>query len=355
LAVAVERSAKTAIVGVKKKVLTGLTPLCYDVSCHTKHSKQRERQHFGEENACYMKHNSRLHKRLSRRSNKKDEQWHLFTTDMGSLVDVSALNFEPKPQIKKISKNMYVMLQTGEVREMLESNGRNKRSLRVIFRELRQTITANFSGDNEKMLFVTLTYAENMQDEKRLYSDFESFMKRLKRYAVRCDLGSLEYLVVMEPQGRGAWHAHLMLKSDVPLYIHYADMEKLWGHGATRTERLENINNIGAYFIAYFSNVEITDENASTYHVDADDIVVRDGKKYIKGERMQYYPDYMQIWRHSRGIKRPITQKDLEDIMKSLEEPHLTREYEIKSSKETDEKPLFDYTLKIKNSQHRKK
>jgi hypothetical protein len=236
---------------------------------------------------------------------------------------------------------------------MRENGERNKRALRKIFRELRQTITANFFDLDDKKLFVTLTYAENMRDEKRLRRDFDLYMKRLRHY-LKPEGHALEYLVVIEPQGRGAWHAHLMLKSDKPLFIHHADMEKLWGHGATRTERLESIDNIGAYFIAYFSNVEITDENREKYHVDDSDLFERDGKQYIKGERLKHYPDYMQIWRHSRGIIRPTSEKAYQKLIQEhYEEPHVMREFELEKKRKDEsgeEKPL-----NIAQSQHRAK
>ena len=292
-------------------------------------------------------------------SPKKKKGWRMYITPMGSVADVTSLDFIPRPQIKKLSKNTYVVLKTGEVKDVADKNERNKRSLRRIFRELRQTITANFWDLDDKKLFITLTYAENMQDEKRLYKEFDLFMKRLRHYC-KPDGHRLEYLVVMEPQGRGAWHAHLLLKSDRELFIHHADMERLWGHGMTRTERFTGIDNIGAYFIAYFKNVEITPENRELYHVDDDDLVEREGKRYIKGERLKHYPDYMQIWRHSRGVVRPKSQQTYKQlVLDEYQQPHLTHKYEIETAgassdgREAGESETKKIT--IVNTQHKKK
>jgi hypothetical protein len=260
----------------------------------------------------------------------------------GRICDFIALNFRPHCQIKKISKNQYIkgryeirrtvdylpaaeeiragakikahteklFISEGEVFEVAEKkpdetgSTRNKRSLRGIFRELRYLINSNFNNaEKDKQLFITLTYEENMQDYKKLHADFRDFYKRLKRCLKSHELS---YISIVEPQERGAWHVHLLLKTlnQAKLYIHHEDIEKLWGHGATRTERL-NCDNIGSYFIAYLSNAELNDELKNALEINENDIKEKDGKKYIKGTRLKWYPDYMQIYRHSKNITYP--------------------------------------------------
>jgi hypothetical protein len=202
-----------------------------------------------------------------------------------------------------------VFISDGEVIEMQkkpDENGvmRNKRSLRMIFKNLRQLINTNFTDDDsDRQLFITLTYKENMQDDKRLKKDFEKFIKRLQ-YAYKEN--ELAYISIVEPQGRGAWHVHLLLKTlnQPNLFIPHEDIERLWGHGATRTERLR-ADNLGSYFIAYLSNAELSDEKIALMEVSAEDIKEENGKKYLKGIRLKWYPDYMQIYRHSRNITKP--------------------------------------------------
>jgi hypothetical protein len=142
-----------------------------------------------------------------------------------------------------------------------------------------------------------------MQDAKRLDSDFNKFIKRLKHNNPEHEFG---YIAIVEPQERGAWHVHLLLKTlnQQTLYIHHAEMEKLWGHGATRTEQLK-CDNIGSYFIAYLSNAELSDDAINAMEVAENDIVIKDGKKYLKGSRLKWYPDYMKIYRNSRNLKKP--------------------------------------------------
>ncbi|MGW7157742.1 rolling circle replication-associated protein, partial [Streptomyces sp. NPDC054887] len=55
-----------------------------------------------------------------------------------------------------------------------------------------------------------MTYKKNMTDTKKLYSDFQNFIDRL-RYKYKKE-SSIDYLSVVEPQGRGAWHCHVLMR-----------------------------------------------------------------------------------------------------------------------------------------------
>jgi len=146
-------------------------------------------------------------------------------------------------------------------------------------------VNANFSGKSNE-LFITLTYAENMQDIKQVCRDYEVFYKKLKRKYK--DYG-FEYVSVPEPQSRGAWHLHVLLKAmnKEYLYIPNDEIETLWSHGFTKTERLNQVDNVGAYVSAYLT--DLYNENT--------------GAK-AKGARLYLYPAGMNLYRCSRGIKR---------------------------------------------------
>ena len=62
----------------------------------------------------------------------------------------------------------------------------------------------------------------------------------------------------MEPQGRGAWHAHLvMIFDDKAPYIDNKFMADTWGHGFTTTKKLEDVDNVGAYLTAYLGDMDM--------------------------------------------------------------------------------------------------
>lgn len=189
---------------------------------------------------------------------------------------------------RKLDKDTMIDIVTGEIVGInhTKTRGEQVQSLRRSIRNLRMIINANFFGQLNE-LFITLTYAENMQDIKRLYRDYEVFYKRLNR---RYKGYGFEYIAVPEPQLRGAWHLHVLLKAmnKEYLYIPNDEIAKLWGHGFTKTKRLTGVDNIGAYLSAYLTNLYDEDTGTST-----------------KGARLYFYPVGMNLYRSSRGIKKP--------------------------------------------------
>lgn len=207
-------------------------------------------------------------------------------------IDVVDMERPAKPTIKKLDKNRYKVLRTGEIKEYNKNKtpDKSKDNLKKTFNRLRQLIRTNFTENGQNQLFITLTYAENMTDEKRLYRDFEAFFKRLQR---RLKGHKLDYIAVAEPQERGAWHFHLMLKSDQPiLYIDNKELAKIWGFGYTDTQRLKS-DDVGSYYVAYFTDILADDKN------------VKSEKKRKKGARLSFYPKDFKFYRTSRGIKKP--------------------------------------------------
>jgi len=189
--------------------------------------------------------------------------------------------------IKKLNADEFVDLRTGEVREFEKNTSKQRENLRETFNNLKALIRTNFDADNEhKQLFITLTYKENMTDYERLYEDFKKWLMKLKYH---CKGHQLEYIAVAEPQGRGAWHMHVMLKSDKFLHLdNKTIVAPMWGHGMTDTQRLKS-DDVGRYYVAYFT--DLFGEFGTT------------AKK--KGARLPLYPVGMKFYRCSRGIERP--------------------------------------------------
>lgn len=215
-------------------------------------------------------------------------------------------------KIQKLSKYEYMNLDSGEVLEynLSENRGENIAGLKDTFRKIRDLINNNFTGKGNE-IHLTLTYKENMTDTKRLYEDFKNFWKRYKyKYGKDCD-----YLVVVEPQGRGAWHCHVLIKQNnvKNLYIPPAEMASLWGQGFIKIRSLDGVDNIGAYLSAYLGDVELNEESivdAITNKREIKEVKI-DGqtKRFVKGGRLHLYPPGMNLYRHSKGIVFPEIQE----------------------------------------------
>lgn len=214
--------------------------------------------------------------------------------------------------IRKLNALEYEVLATGEIKEFekIKNRSEDEESLRKTFKKIRDLVNANFYG-NETEFFVTLTYKENMTDTKRLYVDFKNWIKKVKYH-----LGKCEYINVVEPQERGAWHCHVLIKFDKLTRFDYKLLNDLWEHGSfVNVKPLDNVDNVGAYLSAYLGDIELNEQTESDYlsengsfenMVVMTKVVNGKEKKFIKGGRLKYYPVGMNIFRRSRGIRNPI-------------------------------------------------
>lgn len=239
---------------------------------------------------------------------------------MGHVYEICYLqkrNHEIKTQL--IDKDHYMYLDSGEIFECnhIENRSESKFQVGQSLKRLREYINTNVV-DTNKCKWITLTYAKNMQDTKQLYNDFKRFMTRFKR---RFKDYNIEYITACEPQARGAWHMHLILIFDkVAPFIPNATIEKLWEQGFTKTTKLDDIDNIGAYLTAYLGDMEFTAENILELQKqglnvsqmalkevnEIEGIKLKEPKSFIKGGRLYMYPPKFNLYRISRGIKKPI-------------------------------------------------
>ena len=190
--------------------------------------------------------------------------------------------------------------------------------LRKTFKRLRNLINSNIT-DPDKCLWVTLTYADNITGKdgnEKLYKDFKCGIQRLRR-----KYGHFEYISVVEPQGRGAWHVHAIFIFNKKTYIPNKEISLAWGQGFTKTKKMNSdVDNLGSYLTAYLTDIPL-DEVKDKHLYKLDDaenflehnLVEKEGKKYIKGGRIPLYPLNMKIYRTSRGIKQPEIIKDVDD------------------------------------------
>lgn len=250
-------------------------------------------------------------------------------TDLGNIKEVMYMRKKydgGQFGITKLSKDEYMVNDTGEVKEYNHGETRkdNSDNLRRTFKKIRNIINYNFCGGSNELMF-TGTYADNMTDNKQLYDDFRKFIQKLKyKY------GHIEYMSIVEPQGRGAWHCHVLLKfMDVDkIYIPNKEIAEIWGKGFVTVRRIRNdVDNLGAYLSAYLGDIEVCDENTEIVkQYISDNKIVEyknveiDGKqkKFVKGGRLHLYPVGMNIYRKSRGIKEPVSEmvqyNDIEEI-----------------------------------------
>lgn len=273
-----------------------------------------------------------------------------------------------KMYIRKVDADHYIDLreepnpETGEciLHEFNRSENRaqNKAGVAKSLALGRDLLNTNIV-DVECCRWVTLTYAENMTDPKRLYEDFKKFNMRLRYH-----LGEkYEYIVAMEPQGRGAWHAHVVMIFDHKApFIPNHELADIWGHGFVTIKRLDDVDNVGAYLTAYLGDMDLQEaidnkqlrlpagctadnivgEGIKEVEVDVDGEKIK--KKYIKGGRLHMYPPKFNIFRYSRGIKKPVVElMNADKAEKKVSADTLTFEKTLKITNGDDFETLLNY------------
>jgi hypothetical protein len=222
-----------------------------------------------------------------------------------------------KITIKKLNNERYLVIETGEIKYFNKTENRKEsvNEVRVTLKKLRNLINKNFSGHiNEKCFTLTYRQRENLKDDaipmkdtKKLYKDFKNFIER-----VCTKFGKLEYLSIVEPQGNGSFHCHVLLKfKNNPGFIPGQLIEKVWGHGFVKVKRVNDY--MGEYLSAYLTDLEYTEENIKSLiengldrslkikYVDVEGVE----KRFIKGARLYLYPTGINLFRKSKGIIYP--------------------------------------------------
>lgn len=266
-------------------------------------------------------------------------------TTMGNILEVVTMQKPVSPPpIRKIDADHYVDLRTGEVFDFERGDTRadSLQGIRRTLAHIRNLVNTNVT-EPDNVRWVTLTYAENMTDTKRLYRDYEKFWKKFLYWCKRNGISKPEYINVIEPQGRGAWHCHVFFIWDekAPYIPNNEVLQPMWGHGFTKIKALTDVDNVGAYFSAYLADMPLDEyEKLSCARLDVQSVEKEftndDGltktKKFVKGGRLVLYPAKMNIVRKSSGIKVAVPESmTYDEARKKVSSAKLTysRSYEV--------------------------
>lgn len=241
-------------------------------------------------------------------------------TIAGEVIEVTSTNFKSgKKTIISHAGGNYTVTSSGEERAVTHHDNRseNYKNLYKTFNHIRGLVNANVTNPN-RVRWCTLTYADNMTDTSKLSRDFVSFQKRFYRYCKANGYYIPEYIAVMEPQERGAWHVHIIYiwKDMTAPYIPHDDFEKIWGNGFVNIKSLSpNMDSVtlGAYLTAHLRDTE--DKEPSN---NSDETASSTNKKHKKGGRLHLYPTNFHIVRHSQGVSVPISKRVSQDEKNQL-------------------------------------
>ena len=258
------------------------------------------------------------------------------TVETGNIIRIVQYErLKRESYIVKLPGHQYCIKKTGEVlqeQKRAKSRNQNLRYVRQSMQHGRDMINTNVI-DLQKTLWVTFTYAENMQDPKRVRLDFQHFKRDYQKI-----VGKFENIIAVEPQLRGAWHLHVFMIFDEIPWIDYKEIIRVWGKGRVEVQRMYgDVNNLGAYVSAYLCNLPMQNEAQLKGAHNLNIVSDRNGHLYEKSRRIYMYPAGMNIFRFSRGLKKPTTEfLDISEAEKKVSAGTLTFEKIANTEIETE-------------------
>lgn len=149
-------------------------------------------------------------------------------------------------------------VQEGTGEEKGERTGEYKQRTNIRARnQIRRLINMNF---NNNSLFLTLTFAENVQDIPYANKEFKKFIQRIKYKQ-----SDFAYVAVMEFQKRGAIHYHMVCNWKAEwnniqeLHDRENEIARIWSHGFCDIQEIKHLDNVGAYLIKYMTKENVDD------------------------------------------------------------------------------------------------
>lgn len=149
-------------------------------------------------------------------------------------------------KFRKLSKDKYLDIETGEIKEYKQNEYKTEKSLKRSMNKLKELLELNFT-DKTNCLFVTLTTANlnGFDDIKTVKEHFKKFKRKLKdKYE------DIAYVVKFERNSNGNWHMHLLVKylDNRPIFIDNNKIEEIWGNNTKTTSvNKQDINKVIDY------------------------------------------------------------------------------------------------------------
>lgn len=225
-----------------------------------------------------------------------NEEEYVTMYKCGNYQEIVCCRQNTKPiQITKLNKNQYIDNSTGEIKDYHHSECKTLDNIKKQFKNIPRLIKGYFDCDNTER-FITLTYSYKMNNPYLLSYDFKKFIRKINRRYGKC-----RYIYIKEPNGKGSWHIHSIIKrlDGKPFYMTDETLRNLWGNGyAVSTIIPYNICTLPQYF----------------------DVTRYDDKKL----RLVYYPPYLNIYGCSGDMK---TEK-IKGIYKDLKPSEMTKIYD---------------------------
>jgi len=181
---------------------------------------------------------------------------YLVTVKSGRLLEMYSYEQRPKPPSRKAVQNRH-RSSSGDVSfeagvHTKKPRERRQSSIIRCRRNFKRLVLSNL-GESNFPVFASLTYAENMQDERKATKDFNAFAKSLRR-----QFGStIRFIATKERQKRGAIHFHALIWG-IPSFVVRGErnsrlVAEIWGHGFADLIQTDGDPRVASYMAKYMS------------------------------------------------------------------------------------------------------
>ncbi|KKS91752.1 MAG: Rep protein [Candidatus Collierbacteria bacterium GW2011_GWC2_43_12] len=159
---------------------------------------------------------------------------------------------------KRVKKAFWLKKKKVEKEKVLKGNPVSRaKALQRARSTVRRSINSNVSGwhsatGREFMpVFITFTFAENIQKLQEANKLFTKAIKRLTWFLTKSKRSSLKYLAVPEFQERGAIHYHVVFFNLPYIENCYDEVRRIWKYGMVNVKAIYDVDNVGGYVTKY--------------------------------------------------------------------------------------------------------
>lgn len=159
---------------------------------------------------------------------------------------------------KRVKKAFWLKIKKAEKEKVLKGSPASRaKALQRARSTVRRSINANVSGwhsatGREFMpVFITFTFAENIQKLQEANKLFTKAMKRLTWFLTKSRKSTLKYIAVPEFQERGAIHYHVIFFNLPFIENAYDEVRRIWKYGMVNVKAIYDVDNVGGYVTKY--------------------------------------------------------------------------------------------------------
>ena len=154
----------------------------------------------------------------------------------------------------------------------------------------RNTLLRRVLANSKKLkpLFVTFTYERNELDRAVVLNDFKRWIRLMRQYR------DLEYVYVLEPQKRGAWHIHVLIFNHC--YLDIDLIRNLWQETVDEYARVNIKQTNDAKHVAFYLAKYLGKEPGSGHKR-----MYSCSRGLVSSEEFNYYRTYFSAYKPKKA------------------------------------------------------